>query len=68
MNHILEAIRIAREPSRALCWLASIVVVAATGLTATAAVVPSEARYVKSLNRTWRFKLEQPVHQALTSF
>ena len=33
---------------------------AASALTSPAAVVPSEPDHVKSLDGTWRFKLEQP--------
>ena len=46
--------------ANALRRLATTLLAALSGLAATAAVVPDESTHVKSLDGTWRFKLEQP--------
>jgi len=47
------------ESTRVLSWFAAIALVLASGSTADATVIPSEANHVQSLDGVWRFKLEQ---------
>src|ERR1035441_5280188 len=46
--------------SRMLAYLAAVLLAVCSCLNVPAAVVPSEAGHVKSLDGIWRFKLEQP--------
>jgi beta-galactosidase len=49
-----------RGSGRWLRWLGCIAAALAAGLHASATVIPGEPAYVKSLDGSWRFRLEQP--------
>ncbi|MGH7950484.1 MAG: glycoside hydrolase family 2 TIM barrel-domain containing protein [Limisphaerales bacterium] len=56
---VVESFLTTHKLRRLLCCLGGVAVAIAAGLNAVATVIPSESNYVKSLDGTWRFKIEQ---------